>query len=127
MTIRRTLRRSWMDLTKEQRMSVCSDRSCASSMMITLYLGGREERRLLAEFVVHHGFAQQHSVGDELDVGVGTRAVVETDAVTDLSAHLAPALLSDSLCDGDGCNTTRLRDSNHAISTPERMDEDELE
>ena len=64
-------------------MSVCSDRSCASSMMITLYLGGREERRLLAEFVVHHGFAQQHSVGDELDVGVGTRAVVETDAVTD--------------------------------------------
>lgn len=59
MTIRRTLRRSWMDLTKEQRMSVCSDRSCASSMMITLYLGGREERRLLAEFVVHHGFAQR--------------------------------------------------------------------
>ena len=37
-TIKRTLRRSWIDRMKEHRMSVCSDRSCASSMMITLYL-----------------------------------------------------------------------------------------
>ena len=83
--------------------------------------------RLLAEFVVHHGFAQQHSVGDELDVGVGTRAVVETDAVADLSAHSAPALLSDSLRDSDSCYTTRLRDSDHSVSTPERSKGDGLE
>lgn len=101
-------------------MSVCSDRSCASSMMITLYLGGREERRLLAEFVVHHGFAQQHSVGDELDVGVGTRAIVETHTVADFLSQNGAALLCDSLSNGDGGDTTWLRDSDDTLTKEEK-------
>jgi hypothetical protein len=57
---------------------------------------------------VDDAFSLQHTVRHELDLGLGTRAILETDRVPDLLAQPTTHFFCHSLCDRHGGNTTRL-------------------
>lgn len=99
-------------------MSVCSDRSCASSMMITLYLRVRATTGRYWESALST-IASRSSMPSVMNLMyvVRARAVVETHAVAHLVAQHRAALLRHTLRDGDGGHSARLRNADDPLAT----------
>lgn len=66
------------------------------------------ENRVLRHVGVDETLPLQHTVGHVLDLGLGARAILETNGVADLLAETASDLLGDTLGDRHSGDTTRL-------------------
>lgn len=70
------------------------------------------EHAVLAHVGVDEALSLEHAVRHVLDLGIGTRAVLEPDRVPDFLAEAAPDLFGDALGDRHGGDSTRLRAAN---------------
>ena len=84
---------------------------CRDSSLLRLV---KHDDRILRAQRVNETLPLQHTVRHVLDAGFGARAVLETDRVPDLLAQPAANLLSDTLRDGHGGDTTGLGTPNDA-------------
>jgi hypothetical protein len=77
--------------------------------------------------VVVHGLSQEHTISHILQDGLGTRHILETNAITDFLSKFDIHLLCDTLSDGHGSHTTRLGTGDHlALRLGEVIEQDEL-
>lgn len=68
----------------------------------------KHENTVLRHVWIDKAFPLKHAVGHVFDLGLGTRAVFETDRVANFLAETATNFFGDTLGNRHGCNTTRL-------------------